>query len=199
MRSLDQNVRRKNPTRQSAAILFGLGLILLGIVVALWFVKPEVDDSSVANEQNRYSVIPVEVSFDAPDLALQNLTGEQQSLRDFLGQVILVNNWATWCPPCKAEMPDLQAFYEKHKDQGFVLIAIESGESAPEVGQFVESYQLTFPVWLDIQGKALQVFKNFSLPNSYVIDRGGIVRLTWTGAIRKEVLEEYVTPLLKEK
>lgn len=195
--------RRLQPVfhaRQLAAVLFGLGLILIGVMAALLIVKPGSDNSSSTgvSARNSYSVIPVEVSYPAPTLSLEDLNGDHSSLADYHGQVILINNWATWCPPCKAEMPDLQAYFEKHQDQGFVLIGIESGESASEVAQFVTSYQLTFPIWLDLQGKALQVFKNYNLPNSYVIDRTGTVRLTWTGAIRTDVLEEYVTPLLKE-
>jgi cytochrome c biogenesis protein CcmG/thiol:disulfide interchange protein DsbE len=201
MSSFKRQGQHRNTARKSAAILFGLGLILIGVMVALLLIKPGGDQSSSssASASSRYSVTPVEVSFPAPELSLEKLDGDLSSLEDFRGQVILINNWATWCPPCKAEMPDLQAYYEKHREQGFLLIGIESGESASEVAQFVANYQLTFPIWLDLQGIALQVFQNFNLPNSYVIDRTGIVRLTWTGAIREDVLEHYVTPLLKEE
>lgn len=198
MNLMNQKARSGNPARKTAAILFGLGLILLGAMVALLIFKPASPASPSSSNPNRNSVIPMDVSFQAPDLTLIDLTGNQVSLADYRGQVILVNNWATWCPPCKAEMPDLQAYYEKHQHQGFVLIGIESGESASEVAQFVESFRLTFPIWLDPQGVALQVFQNYNLPNSYVIDRTGMVRLTWTGAIRAEVLEDYVTQIITE-
>lgn len=201
MSSFNRRVRSRIPSRSLAAALFGLGLILIGVMVALLIVKPAGNNpiTSFANAQNSHSVIPVSVSYQAPRLSLENLDGTRASLADYLGQVILVNNWATWCPPCKAEMPDLQAFYETHQEQGFVLIGIESGSTAPDVAKFVTDYQLTFPIWLDLQGEALEVFHNFNLPNSYVIDRNGIVRLTWTGAIREDVLEEFVSPLIMEE
>jgi len=122
--------------------------------------------------------------------------GEIESLADYRQNVVLVNNWATWCPPCRAEMPTLQAYYEAHKDQGFTLLAIEAGDPPGQVAQFVQAYGLTFNVWLDADKAALVAFKNPNLPNSYVIDRAGMVRYAWTGAIRRAMLEKYVTPLL---
>jgi len=139
------------------------------------------------------------VNYPAPELTLSDLQGNPSSLTDYLGQVVLVNNWATWCPPCKAEMPALQAYYQTHTAQGFVILGIEAGEPADEVTAFVEQYGLTFPVWLDAKGLALEAFRNFSLPSSYVIDRDGVVRLAWSGAISREMLEKYVTPVVVEK
>ena len=78
------------------------------------------------------------------------------------------------------------------------MIAVEAGEPAEEVAQFVKDYGLTFPVWLDPQTRSIRVFKNYNLPNSYVIDREGMVRFTWTGGISLENLEKYITPLIEE-
>ena len=184
-----------------AAIFVGAGLLILGVVAVLLLARPEQAASSTASNSsssaNEMSVVPVSVNFAAPELSLSDLKGTQ-SLTDYKGQVVLVNNWATWCPPCKAEMPTLLAYYEEHKDEGFSLIAIEAGEPAEEVAEFVADYGLTFPVWLDPQNKALIAFQNQGLPNSYVIDREGTVCLAWTGAISKSMLEKYVTPLLED-
>jgi thiol-disulfide isomerase/thioredoxin len=73
---------------------------------------------------------PVTTNYPAPQLALIDLKGKPVSIEDYRGQVILVNNWATWCPPCKTEMPELQAYYSAHAAEGFVVLAIESGEPA---------------------------------------------------------------------
>jgi peroxiredoxin len=169
-------------------------------VAALLLARPEQAASStyISSAGEDLSIVPAPVNFAAPELTLYDLDGEQVSLADFEGQVVLVNNWATWCPPCKAEMPTLQAYYEKHKDQGFLLIGIEAGEPADEVAQFVEDYKLTFPIWLDPQNKALSAFHNQNLPSSYVIDRQGTVRLAWVGAISKSILEKFLTPLLED-
>ncbi len=102
------------------------------------------------------------------------------ALSDFRGKVILYNAWATWCPPCKQEMPTLQAYYEAHKEQGFVIVAIADGQSLEEVRAFAQDYRLTFPVWPDPDFLASKTFRINSLPTSFVIDRAGNVRLTWT-------------------
>jgi thiol-disulfide isomerase/thioredoxin len=136
------------------------------------------------------------VNYPAPALALENIKGKTESLTDFQDKVVLVNNWATWCPPCKAEMPTLVAFYNEHAKDGLMIVAIEAGEPKDQVQKFAEQYQMPFSVWIDQDGKALDAFKNGSLPNSYVIDRTGTVRLMWTGEINRETLEKYVTPLL---
>ena len=144
------------------------------------------------------SPLPGEVNFQAPELALENLGGDPVTLAELRGQVILVNNWATWCPPCRAEMPELEAYFRAHVDEGFLLVAINSGDTQEQVTAFVEEYDLTFPMWLDPTGLALDEFKNNALPSSYVIDRSGTVKFVWTGAVSLEALETYVTPLLAE-
>jgi peroxiredoxin len=170
----------------------GIGVLLIGMAV-LAFSTP-----NPAGDTNLSSVVPVEVSFAAPELSLQNIEGQIESLADYRGDVVLVNNWATWCPPCKAEMPTLAAYYNEHASEGFTIIAIEAGDPVEGVAQFVESYDLKFPVWLDPDGAATRAFGNGTLPNSYVIDRSGTVRYAWTGEISKAMLEKYVTPLLAE-
>ncbi len=170
-----------------------LGLALIGIaIVAL------ATPGSESQAADLSSVVPVEVSFAAPELSLQNLQGKTESLSDYRNAVVLVNNWATWCPPCKAEMPTLSAYHNEHSSEGFTIIAIEAGDPGEDVSQFVESYGLKFPVWLDPNGASLRAFGNGTLPNSYVIDRSGTVRYAWTGEISKAMLEKYVTPLLSE-
>jgi cytochrome c biogenesis protein CcmG, thiol:disulfide interchange protein DsbE len=140
----------------------------------------------------------VEVSYPAPELSLTDLEGKPVSLQDLQGTVVLVNNWATWCPPCKAEMPTLQAYFEEHRKKGFTIVAIDAGDPVAEIVEFVQEYGLTFPVWPDASMKSIAAFRNPGLPSSYVIDRGGTVRLAWAGAVSREMLEKYVTPLLKE-
>lgn len=170
-----------------------IGLFLIGFAVfALASPKAEIN----AGAQN--SVVPVAVDYAAPELALKNLAGETESLADYRGQVVLVNNWATWCPPCKAEMPTLVAYHNEHTADGFSIIAVDAGEPADVVSQFAKNFSMTFPIWLDPNSEALRAFGNGSLPNSYVIDRSGTVRYAWTGEISKAMLEKYVTPLIVE-
>ena len=189
-------IKKNKPGSKIWGLLFlGIGLILAGIAAGiLWIPKIA---SNLKPDDTGGSVVPIKVNFSAPELALKDVTGQASALKDYQGQIILVNNWATWCPPCKAEMPALEEFYTRHKDQGFVLVAVEAGEPTEEVAQFVKDYGLTFPVWLDPQNKSIRVFKNYNLPNSYVIDREGVVRFAWTGGISLKNLEKYITPLME--
>lgn len=189
-----QKFRKQRHKKQILSALTGAGLLILGLASFL-FLAGKQDSSAVGDER---SVTPMEVNFPAPELALENLEGDTQSLADFKGDVILVNNWATWCPPCKAEMPSLKKFHDEHTGEGFTVIAVEAGDKYDEVLAFAQNLDLTFPVWLDPNGASLRVINNGSLPNSYVIDRSGIVRLAWTGEISLGMLEKFVTPIIQE-
>ena len=184
---------RRKHQRPFPVTPFALGIVLIGIAL-LAMVKPKAA-TDVGNEDAN-SVVPFAVEYAAPELTLQNIEGKTDSLSDYRDKVVLVNNWATWCPPCKAEMPTLVAYHNEHAADGFTVIAIEAGDPVNTVSPFVESFKMTFPVWLDPNGESLKTFGNGSLPNSYVIDRTGMVRYAWTGEISKAMLEKYVTPLI---
>ena len=96
-------------------------------------------------------------------------------------------------------MPTLQTFYNKHIDQGFTIVAVNDGDPTSDVMQFVEDYQLSFPVWLDPTYIATnESFKTANLPTSYVIDRNGTVRLIWVGGISRKMLDQYVPAIITE-
>lgn len=175
-------------------ILVGVGLmILIGAAVLL--------KGSQGSGQELFDpmiLTPIEVDQPAPELTLFDLDGNQVSLSDFKGQVVLLNNWATWCPPCRQEMPEFNAYYKKYKDQGFEIVAVEAGEPEEEVRAFVEGQGLEFIILLDPENLSLITFQHSTLPNSFVIDRRGHLRLAWLGAINGPTLEKYVTPLLEE-
>jgi peroxiredoxin len=185
----------RSPSIILAMVMLGSGLILLGVVAFLILPRGA---AAPAGSTASQSTVPVRTEFPAPELKLQDIQGIPVSLEDLRGQFVLVNNWATWCPPCRKEMPDLEAYYRRHRDKDFTLVAIDAGDPAHEVISFVEEYGLTFSVWLDPKQEALRAFRNSGLPNSYVIDREGVVRLAWSGAISLDMLEKHVTPLLEE-
>ncbi len=181
--------RKLNPN--IALAVLGAGLILISVAAA--FAIPQ---AQATVRENQIGVTPVQVNFSAPDVQLTDLQGNPVALSDYRGKVILYNAWATWCPPCKAEMPVLQAYYEKYKDQGFVVIAIEDGQPVAEVAAFVTQYGLTFPVWPDPEWRASKTWGIQALPTSYIIDREGNARLTWSGEATERMLEQFVTPLI---
>ncbi len=197
-KSADLRLQRQKQKQNITIFVFsGLGLVFLAVVYLM--VTLGADKGNIASSLESMSTVPVEVNYPAPELSLENIKGNTESLSDFQGMVVLVNNWATWCPPCKAEMPTLVAFFNNHAPDGLMVIAVEAGESKDEVQKFVDQFKMPFHVWLDPKGYSASAFKNSYLPNSYVIDRSSTVRLTWTGQINREMLEKYVTPLLSEK
>jgi peroxiredoxin len=184
-------MKRRTSSGTIPLLVLGIGLVLIS--VAAIFLIPQAQASV---EEQGVGLVPAQVNFSAPEVQITDLNGNPVAFSDYSGQVILYNAWATWCPPCKEEMPTLQAYYEDYKDQGFVILAVEDGEPVEEVAAFVKAYGLTFPVWPDPTWQATIAFNINNLPTSYVIDRDGIARLTWTGAITRDVLEKYVTPLI---
>jgi len=176
----------------------GVGLLILGGLALL--LLPRSSENANREEPQQFTpAVPIPVDFPAPELRLQQIDSKPVSLSDYKGQVVLVNNWAFWCPPCRAELPELQTFYEKHQNDAFTVIGIEAGGELADVQYHVDLYKLSFPVWLDPQTEALRAFRNGALPNSYVIDRQGTVRFAWNGPINLAMLEEYITPLIREQ
>lgn len=194
---LAMNDARPSSQRKSLIYLtiVGVGLILLGAAALILLTQPVTGKSA----ESQVLTIPAEVSYPAPALSLTNLEGNPASLAEQQGEVVLVNLWATWCPPCKKEMPALQTYYEKHRAQGFVIVGINDGDPAADVAEFVREYGLTFPIWLDPTYVATEkAFQTLNLPSSFVIDRQGIVRLRWVGEATGAMLEKYVTPIITE-
>ena len=174
-------------------ILLGLGLVLIG-TSAFYILR------DLPLQAENLSALPIEVDYPAPELILTDVDGVERSLAEYRGRVVLVNLWATWCEPCKQEMPALRAFHEKYFDEGFTVIAINDGDPTADVLQFVRNFELTFPVWLDPTYIATEdAFKTLGLPSSFVIDRSGVVRLYWIGAIDVKNLERGVTPIIREE
>jgi peroxiredoxin len=182
-------------SRKRALPLIFLGLGLLLFVAAAYFLM-----QSNAASSDDLSAIPVKMDYPAPQLTLNDLAGSSTSLADYHGKVVLVNLWATWCPPCKDEMPALETFYRKHAEDGFAIVAVNDGDPTTDVVQFVKDYGLTFPVWLDPTYIATEkAFKTMNLPSSFVIDRDGQVVLSWVGGIDLRTLEKYVIPIIEDQ
>jgi cytochrome c biogenesis protein CcmG/thiol:disulfide interchange protein DsbE len=190
MTLLQSNSQRRN--KLYPLLFLGLGIVL--IAGSVYFLFQNIPS------QTDLTAVPVEVNYSAPALSLTDIHGQLVSLADLRGQVILVNLWATWCPPCKKEMPELESFYNKHKDDGFTIVAVNDGDPRADVVQFVKDYRLTFPIWLDPAYIATErAFKTLNLPSSYVINREGKVVLSWLGGINRKNLEKYVTPVIEEQ
>jgi peroxiredoxin len=107
------------------------------------------------------------------NFTLTDLQGKSWTLKDMKGKVVLVNFWATWCPPCQKEMPDLEVLYNRFKAQGFVILGISEDEETDKVGPFIRERKISFPILLDPGQKVNNLFQVDGIPKSYVYDREG--------------------------
>lgn len=122
------------------------------------------------------------VSDVAPDFRLQSLDGEMVNLSDLRGKVVLLNFWATWCGPCRTEMPYLEEVHLKWMDRGLVLLAINVGESIPEIEDFMREFNLTLPVLLDRDMGVTRTYNITGYPTTFLIDKNGIIQGKQIGA-----------------
>lgn len=118
-----------------------------------------------------------------PPLALDTLDGGRLNLSDVRGEVVLVNFWASWCPPCVHEMPSMQRLADRYADRPFTILAVNLAEEEGDVRAFVTRHELRFPVLLDPAGESIDAWKVFAYPTSYVIDHRGEIRYALFGAI----------------
>ena len=117
-------------------------------------------------------LVAADASREKADFTLTDLDGTKWNLKSLRGKVVLVNFWATWCPPCRKELPDLQTLYNRFKDQGFVILGI-SDEEGPTVKSFLADKKLTYPIMLDPGRKVNELFQVNAIPKSFVYDRNG--------------------------
>jgi thiol-disulfide isomerase/thioredoxin len=134
------------------------------------------------------------------DFTLEDLSGRTVSLSAFEGKVVLLNFWATWCGPCRAEIPSMQALYEELSPQGFEIVAVNLREPVSRVSPFVEQYGMTFPVLLDTTGEIGSVYGASSIPTTYVIDRRGFAVSGIIGSIEWDTqpMRTYLASLLAQ-
>ncbi|GGJ95272.1 thiol:disulfide interchange protein tlpA [Lentibacillus kapialis] len=126
----------------------------------------------------------------APDFELQKLNGEKVSLSDYRGERVILNFWATWCPPCREEIPDFQKLYD-NKD--VVILAVnmtDTEQSDEDVNQFVKNYEMTFPVLMDVNGDIASKYQVRAYPTSYMIDSEGHIQFMAMGAMDYELMEK---------
>lgn len=133
----------------------------------------------------------------APDFTLNTLDGGAITLSDLRGQAVLVNFWASWCPPCRAEMPAIQRVYERYRDQGFTVLAVDLQESDRQVAAFSSSLGLTFPILMDRDGSVFNRYQVKALPSTFFVDRQGVIRdVAVGGPMAEPFIESQVMELL---
>jgi peroxiredoxin len=169
--------------------LGAVALLLLAGSIALfaWAWTNERGDSS--SGQN------VEVGREAPDFILPDLQGNQIALSDHHGEVVLINFWATWCPPCRVEMPDMEAVYREHYNEGFEILGVDQREPQELVEEFVTERGFSWIFLLDEDFEVSQEYSATSIPRSILVDRDGTVAHVWRGTLTRSQLEQQLSHL----
>ena len=124
----------------------------------------------------------VNIGNQAIDFQLQSLDGKSVKLSDFRGKPVLLNFWATWCGPCRSEMPYLQQINDAMKDQGLVILAVEAGENSTIVQQFMTGLNLTMPTLLDLDKAVAKSYSVTAIPFTFLIDKNGVIQKKVIGA-----------------
>jgi cytochrome c biogenesis protein CcmG/thiol:disulfide interchange protein DsbE len=176
-------MRRLAGRRLALGILAGLSAIVLGLAAWQWRL-----DRQLVAQQSKSA--PPAVAVPAPEFRLASPDGTSLGLSDLRGKVILLNFWATWCPPCTAEMPELEALHRRYGDaKDFVVVGLDLQERPEEVAAFARRNNITFPLLLDRDGRVTREdYRIRTLPASVVIDREGRIRDRWTGVLRPEAM-----------
>jgi len=155
--------RRPSLSRQLLVGIVGLAILALAFGV-VWL------------QSSKYE--PLAVGMPAPDFKLPDLEGKTRQLSDYRGKVVFLNFWATWCKPCKEEMPSMQILWENFKTEDFVMLGVSMDRvtTKKDIPSFIESMSLTFPILMDSWGQTDMRYKLMGVPETYIIDQNGILR-----------------------
>jgi len=204
---------RPQRRREYSGGLQTLGLAALIVLVVgfaiWWFELREGDGAEIRTEGYGLVDLPDElnptgrepssdVGRAAPNFLLQGYPGGEVSLTDYRGKWVLVNFWASWCPPCRQETPLLQSFANEHADR-LVVIGVNQQEPSSVAGEFVDEYGVTYPIALDLTGEVSVAYRvsRGGLPATLLIDPEGVIREIHPGQIRREDLEELAAEYLQ--
>jgi peroxiredoxin len=180
-------------------LIMVLVLVAGSLFVGATRVRPDAGASALVARVDTTSEPAPLPDHPAPDITLPQLDGTQFTLHDLSGNVILINVWATWCPPCRAEMPAIQQAYATYRDRGFIVLAVNQREDGSAITPFLEQYGLTFPVLLDRDGQASATYQASALPSSFFVDRNGVIRAVYRGPMPSRVIAGTVEQLLQER
>jgi peroxiredoxin len=177
---------RRRDVRQLTAFVVTVGVLLIGrAAVATEHLFEAMGMTKVAGKA-------------APDFTLPSIDGQQVSLQQYRGKVVFLNFWATWCIPCREEMPGLEQLHQKYQSEGLVVLAIDLKESAEQVKTFFQKHGLSFPSLLDQQGSVFRDYLVAGMPTTYLIGREGkllargIGGRDWTRAEAQELIRTLV-------
>ena len=197
----DEEILFRTPFRRPRAgalrnilATIAVGLVIVGLV---WFF----DRPNAAGVQAiTLSAAPTgpapRLEREAPEFTVRTLGGEDVKLSDFRGRPVWINFWATWCPPCRAEVPDIQEVYEANESDGLVVLAISIGEDTNTVADYVKRTGMTFTIGIDGGTNVAAQYRIVGIPTHFFIDRGGVIREWRIGSMSKKTMESKVREIM---
>jgi thiol-disulfide isomerase/thioredoxin len=186
------------PARNIAASLV-FGVAALGLVWHFTQGSESAASSQAVTITVKASGPAPRVDKPAPDFRVADLAGAPIELSALHGRPVWINFWATWCPPCRAESPEIEAAYQQYRDQGLVVVAINVGEDAGTVRDYVERAGLTYPVGGDPRTDIAAAYRVAGLPTHVFVDADGVVRDIRMGRLGKETIQQEVARLLNTR
>lgn len=169
-------------------------IVLIGL--ALWGFTSVQGNNSASNatssNQAQELTVGLEVGNLAPDFELQTLEGKSITLSSLKGKKVILNFWASWCPPCRQEMPDMEKFYKENNNGEIEILAVnltDAEKSRSDVPTFMNANSITFPVVLDEKGKVSQLYNVSSIPASFIIDSKGVIQKKLVGPMTYESMK----------
>jgi peroxiredoxin len=183
-------------SNRAALLIMGAGLLLglaAGLVVFIGL--PDFGAPGAAQAPAGTPAPAPIVGAPAPDFTLKDLSGSDVTLSGLRGQVVLINFWATWCGPCRLEMPAIQAEYEELRASGLMVLAVNLDEPQPAVQAFADELGLTFPVLLDPGAKVNDLYRVRGYPTTFFVDREGVVARLHVGIMSESQLRDYLDRL----
>lgn len=182
--------------------LVALATLALVVGAAVWWISARHGSGALPSDTLTVATAQMPrseptIGSPAPDIVMTYENGRVARLSDLRGKPVLINFWATWCGPCRFEMPEIVKAYEKHRGEGLVILAVNVEEGPQEVEEFAKAFKMTFPITLDTKGQVIDAYGVRAMPTSILVDREGIIRARWQGSITGDQLEERLRLILR--
>lgn len=160
-----------------------VGVVLIGLVIWGFYSVQNTNTNSRTissnSKQTQQLTVGIEEGNLAPEFELKSVEGNSIKLSSLKGKKVILNFWASWCPPCRQEMPDMEKFYVDNKNKGIEILSVnltDNEKNRADVTTFMKEYGITFPVALDENGSASQLYNVYSIPASFIIDSQGVIQ-----------------------
>lgn len=206
----DDRPQRRREYSGASSTLGVAAVLILAVGVAIWWFELRGGDGAGAGSDDAYGVVALDVAQNptgksaaaelgraAPNFRLEDLASGDSSLTDHRGKFVLVNFWASWCGPCRGEVPDLEALSQRQAG-GLVVLGVNQQESRDAASKFAREFEVSYPILLDRSGEVSQAYRLGGLPVSFLVNPDGIIVRTYRGRMTEEQVQElereYLSP-----